>query len=165
MALGGAVHQPRLAGVAVHPFQQGVLGIALGAAKLDRRVDGQVQGVGDGDLGHGDFLAGEIALIQFPAIFTIGTALPDRREIAGGTIGALPRTACHCQRSIATRPYVVRLPLHRLCGVLTPLKPVARNNGFRHEHDGFVMCKIAKRGPLPLVLRRSCKGEFGGDNS
>src|SRR5262245_43559961 len=64
--LGGAVDQARLAGVAVDPFQDRVLGIAARTVELDRDVGGLVQRVGDVHLGHGDFLARAVALVELP---------------------------------------------------------------------------------------------------
>ena len=43
----GAINQASLAGVAVDPFDRGVLGIAFGAHELQGGVGGFVQGVGD----------------------------------------------------------------------------------------------------------------------
>src|SRR5215475_9378091 len=61
--LGSAVDEARLAGVAVDPFQNSVLGIAARAVELNADVGGLMQRVGDVHLGHGDFLARAIALI------------------------------------------------------------------------------------------------------
>src|SRR5258708_22451111 len=64
--LGGAINEARLAGVAVDPFENGVLRVAARAVELDCYIRGLVQGVGDLDLGHRHLLAGAVALVELP---------------------------------------------------------------------------------------------------
>src|SRR5262249_12502649 len=64
--LGRAVDQPGGARGAVDPFEHRVLGIAARAVELDGDVGGVVQRIGDVHLGHGDFLAGAVALVELP---------------------------------------------------------------------------------------------------
>src|SRR5437762_14136989 len=51
---------------AINPLQHGVFGIAARAVKLDGDVGREMQRVGDMNLGHGNFLAGAVALIELP---------------------------------------------------------------------------------------------------
>src|SRR5215813_6269382 len=64
---GGAVDEARLTGVAIDPFQNRVLGIAARAVELNRDIGRLMQRIGDVKLGHGDFLARTVALIELPS--------------------------------------------------------------------------------------------------
>src|SRR5262249_29487398 len=64
--LGGAVDQPRLPSIAVHPFKRRILGIAARTAKLDGRIDRLVKRLRNLDFVHGDFLASKLSLVQLP---------------------------------------------------------------------------------------------------
>ena len=66
MNLAGTIDQAGLAGIAIDPFEHAVLGVAAGTIELDGGIDRIVEHIGDGDLGHGYFLAGEIALVELP---------------------------------------------------------------------------------------------------
>src|SRR3984893_1899741 len=64
--LGGAINEARSPGVAIDPFENGVLRVAARAVELDCYIRGLVQGVGDLDFGHRHLLAGAVALVELP---------------------------------------------------------------------------------------------------
>src|SRR6516225_8637862 len=63
---GRAIDEARLPRVAIDPFQNRVLGIAARAVELNRDVCRPMQRIGDVHLGHGDFLARAITLVELP---------------------------------------------------------------------------------------------------
>src|SRR3546814_10948605 len=75
----------------------------------------------------------------------------------------LPRAGGHPGIAVAAHIDGVWLPLHRLGGILLILEPVARLDAPRHEHHRVGRRRLAKRRPLPLVLREPRESEFGGN--